>query len=103
MSGVLALKFALELALLAAAAWWGAHTGGIALAVATPLVVALLWARFAAPRSVHRLDGGARVAFELALFALAAAGLATTGAPAEAASLLIAAVLVTVALERPRG
>lgn len=100
---LLAVKFLLELALLAAAAWWGADTGGWPLAVAAPLVVAALWGRFAAPRSAHRLDRGARVAFELGMFALGAAGLVVAGAPVAAAALLAGAVVVTLALERPRG
>lgn len=103
MSFLLALKFLLELALLAASAWWGADMGGIVLAVVAPLVVAVLWGRFAAPRSAHRLDRNPRVAFELGMFALGAAGLAVSGAPSAGAALLLAAVIVTLALERPRG
>ena len=104
MSGaLLAVKFVLELALLGAAAWWGADTAGWPLAIAAPLAVALLWGRFAAPRSAHRLDRGARIAFELGMFALAAAGLVSVGALPAGAALLLAAVLVTLALERPRG
>jgi hypothetical protein len=75
----------------------------VLLAIAAPLVVAVLWGRFAAPRSAHRLDRGARIAFELGMFVLGAAALVAVDAPVLGVSLLAAAVLVTVALERPRG
>jgi hypothetical protein len=56
----LALKFLLELAAFAAFAVWGADVGSgaiaVILAVAAPLVAVLLWGRFAAPRSAHRLS-----------------------------------------------
>lgn len=79
----LALKFLLELAAFAAFAVWGADVGSgasaVALAVAAPLVAVLLWGRFAAPRSAHRLPLHARAPFELGVFALAAVALLTTG------------------------
>jgi hypothetical protein len=72
----LALKFLLELAAFAAFAIWGADVGAgasaVILAVAAPLVAVLLWARFAAPRSAHRLPQGTRIPFELGVFFLAA-------------------------------
>lgn len=73
------------------------------LAIAAPVVAAVLWGRFAAPRSAHRLDRGARIAFELGMFLLGAAALVAVGAPVLGAALLLAAVLTTLALERPRG
>jgi hypothetical protein len=75
----LALKFLLELAAIAAFAAWGASVGSgagaIALAIAAAAIAILLWGVFAAPRSTHRLPRAARVPFELAVFALAAAAL----------------------------
>ena len=99
----LGLKFALELAALAAFAYWGASVGSgvvsVVLAVVTPLVAALLWGRFAAPRASRRLPTGARVAFELGFFALAAVGLVTAGAAVAgvvlAALAAISALLLT--------
>ncbi len=70
------MKFALELGALGAFADWGATvTRGVwavVLAIAAPLAGGILWGRFAAPRSPHRLRLGLRVGFELAVFALAA-------------------------------
>ena len=56
----LALAFLLELCALAAFAWWGYQTGQgtlakIALAVGAPLVVAVFWGLFVAPRAVFTL------------------------------------------------
>jgi hypothetical protein len=93
----LALKFLLELAALAAFAIWGAESEPGALAVAhailAPLIVALLWARFAAPRSRHRLPRATRIPFELAVFAAAAVALLLSGHALWAA---IFAVLVAI-------
>jgi hypothetical protein len=79
----LALKFLLELAALASFAIWGASSasGGRALvqAIVSPLIVALLWGRLAAPRSKHRLPRGTRIPFELIVFALAVVALAVSG------------------------
>jgi hypothetical protein len=82
-SANLALKFLLELAALAAVAVWGADTGSglgaVLLAVAAPLVVALLWGRFAAPRASRRLSTSSRIPFELGVFLLAAIALVACG------------------------
>jgi hypothetical protein len=79
----LALKFLLELAALASFAIWGAHgeSGGTAVvrAIIPPLIIALLWGRLAAPRSRHRLARGARIPFELIVFALAVVALIASG------------------------
>jgi hypothetical protein len=93
----LALKFLLELAAIAALAYWGAtSTDGVLavlLAILAPALFIVLWARFAAPRSDHRLPARSRVPFELGLFALAAVALAVARAPVLAAAF---AVLVVV-------
>ncbi len=75
----LALKFGLELAAFAAFAYWGASTGpplvAVILGIGAPVLAIALWSIFAAPRSSRRLPRGPRVAFELAVFALAALAL----------------------------
>jgi hypothetical protein len=93
----LALKFLLELAALAAFALWGASIAGglaaVVLAVGLPVVAAVLWGRFAAPRSRRRLPLRLRAPFELGVFALAALALWGAGSPAwGAAFAAIAAV-----------
>jgi hypothetical protein len=88
----LALKFLLELA---AFATWGADVGSgafaVVLAVAAPLVAVLLWGRFAAPRSAHRLPIGSRIPFELGVFLLATLALLAAG---HAAAAIVFAALV---------
>jgi hypothetical protein len=90
----LLLKFLLELAALAAFGWWGASAGdgafAVLLAIVLPLVVAVLWGAFAAPRASRRLPVRLRVPFELGVFALAA--LAFAGAGAVAAGVAFACV-----------
>ena len=90
----LAVKFALELAALAGLADWGANTGSgavsVALAICAPLIAGIVWGRWCAPRSAHRLPHGPRFALELAVFGAAAAGLAAAGA--ETAAIVFAAV-----------
>lgn len=104
----LAVKFALELCLLAAVGWWGASVCdslpvSVVVAIAAPTTVAVLWGRLAAPRSARRLQRNPRIAFELAMFALGAAALVGVGVPGLGAALLVAAVLTTLALERGPG
>jgi hypothetical protein len=93
----LALKFGLELAALAAFAYWGTTVGGAAVsalaAVAAPLAMIVLWGTFAAPNAQHRLSRPIRIPFELAVFALAAGALLATGARVPAAGFAALALL----------
>ena len=93
----LGLKFLLELAAIAALAYWGATTGdgvpAVVLAVAAPALMIVLWGRFAAPRSAHRLPVRSRIPFELGVFAVAAVALVIAGSPVLAA---VFAVLVVI-------
>jgi Protein of unknown function (DUF2568) len=80
----LGLKFLLELAAVAAFAYWGANRSPVALAVglaiATPAVFIAAWGILAAPRSPRRLPTRTRVPFELCCFTLAVVALVATGA-----------------------
>jgi hypothetical protein len=91
----LALKFVLEIAALVAFAYWGASigsgVGAVGLAIAAPLVVAILWGRFAAPKATRRLPLRLRAPFELAVFALAALALLTASS---AAAIVFALVVI---------
>jgi hypothetical protein len=93
----LALKFLLELAAIAALAYWGATAAdgvpAVVLAVGAPALFVVLWGRFAAPRSARRLPLRPRMALELGLFAVAALALVLAGSPVLAA---VFAVLVVV-------
>jgi hypothetical protein len=79
----LALRFALELAALAAFAAWGLHAAAgptrFVLAAAAVLVAAAVWGRWMAPASRHRLADPPRLLVEAAFFAAAGAALAVTG------------------------
>ena len=98
----LALKFTLELAALAAFAYWGTTLQGTAVsalaAVAAPLAMIVVWGTFAAPRAQHRLPRSGRIPFELAVFALAAGALLAGGAWVLAAGLAALVVLNSVLL-----
>jgi Protein of unknown function (DUF2568) len=97
----LALRFLLEVAALAGLAYWGAHTGSgvvkVLLAIAAPVIAAIVWGLFAAPKAARRLPRGPRVVVEAAVFGAAAAGLAVTGQGGVAA-VFVALVVVNGAL-----
>lgn len=80
----LGLKFLLELAAIAAFAYWGASHSPVVLAVilaiALPALFIAAWGIWAAPRSRRRLPRETRVPFELGCFALAAVALIGGGA-----------------------
>jgi len=94
----LALAFLLELCALAAFAWWGYQVGQgtptkIALAAGVPLVVAVFWGLFVAPRAPFRTTPAVKFALALAVFALAAVALYVTGLQTFALIFVIAALL----------
>lgn len=93
----LALRLALELAALAALAYWGFHTGrsiaaDVALGLGAPLVAAVVWGVFAAPNSVRRLHAGKLLAVQMAVLGAGAVALAAAGRPLLAA--VFAAIVV---------
>ncbi len=99
----LLLKFLLELTGFIALAYTGAAIGSglwaVVLAVALPSVAIAVWARWNAPRSVHRLPTGTRIPLELGLFVTAALGLLVAGSVTLAvvylALVVVNAVLLT--------
>ena len=100
-AGNLALKFAVEIAALAAFAYWGASLDGSLLSavmmVLAPAAMIVLWGRFAAPRARRRLARPARIPFELTILLLAAVALLAAGEGAFAV-VLAAAVVVNALL-----
>jgi hypothetical protein len=96
-AGNLALKFGIELAAIAALAYWGASLSGVLLSavvmVLAPLVMIALWGRVAAPRAKRRLSLPARIPFELTILLLAAVALLAAGEDALAAVLAVAVVV----------
>jgi len=80
----LAVAFLLELAMLVAYAGWGFHIGTttllkILLGIGTPILVAVIWSIFMAPRSQKRLQGRTYLILKVALFGLAIAALIVVG------------------------
>jgi Protein of unknown function (DUF2568) len=104
----LGVAFLLELAALAAFGYWGAQAGGgtlgkIALAVGAPLLVAVVWGLFLAPRAVLQAPSGGprlslpwRLLMKVGVFGTAAVALYAAGQPglAVAFALLVAANLI---------
>lgn len=93
----LGLAFLLELALLAALAYWSFHLGastGVCLAVAASATIglALLWSLIAAPNAKRRLDTIPLVAFKVVVFTVGAALLFRAGQHGLAAALEVLAL-----------
>ena len=105
-SAALGLRFLLELALLAALAFWGFTTPDgallrILLGVGAPVLAAAAWGTFLSPRATLRVPGPLLVILEMALFAVAAIALNAAGQQTLAIALAIAAVAQRVTLSAP--
>jgi len=103
-----AAAFLLELAALAALAYWGAVSGTGAwawvLGVLTPLVAAVLWGTFASPRAPVRLPRAPKLALRLAVLLGGAVALAVAGQRwlgVALAAVVIGDELALVAVGRP--
>ena len=99
----LVLRFVLELCALAALAYGGWHATGplwarAALAVLLPLLAAVAWGRWVAPKASHPLPDPLRLVPEWCVFGGAAIALAATGHPVLSASLAVPAAANRVAL-----
>jgi len=80
----LALRFLLELCALAALAYWGFQTGQslvakIGLAVGAPLLAAIVWGTFIAPRAAVPVPVWLWLLLQAVVFGSATAGLIVTG------------------------
>jgi hypothetical protein len=81
-----ALRFLLEVAALVAIAYWGFDTGDslpvrVALGLAAPLVVAVVWGVFGSPQAAVPVSDRGRLLLEGLVFGAAAAGLYAAGQP----------------------
>ena len=84
--GNLAVAFLLELCALAALGYWGFQVGGgtlakVALGVGAPLLTAVVWGLFIAPKAVVTVPYAINLALRILVFGLAVAGLAVAGRP----------------------
>lgn len=82
----LALRFLLELCMLAAVGYWGFKTQStwalkILFGIGLPLLIAVLWGEFLAPKATHPLRGASFLTLELVLFSLGAIALFSAGKP----------------------
>jgi len=79
----LAIRFLLELCLLAAVGYWGFKTGSgwllkFLLGIGGPIFIAVIWGTFVSPKATNRLHGFMLLALESLLFGLAVAALYVT-------------------------
>jgi Protein of unknown function (DUF2568) len=93
----LALRFAIELACLAALVYWGAGAtansmANRAIAIAAPLTAATIWGVWSAPRAPRRLSGLRLASLELTLLSCCCALLALAGVPLLATALFLLAL-----------
>jgi hypothetical protein len=98
----LGLRFLLELALLAALAYWGTTVGdstlaGVACAVAAPAAAALVWGLALSPKARVALPPRPKALLQVLVLAVGAVALAAAGQVA-AALVLAAAVAVNAVL-----
>ena len=98
----LALAFGLELAALAALAYWGFTTGPGVLAwvlgLGAPLVMVVVWGLWMAPTAARRLPDPGRMVAQLGIFGIAALALAVAGQPGWAAIFAVLTVINTLLL-----
>jgi len=97
----LAIAFFLELAVLIAVCYWGFQLDGGVRFVAgfgAPILFALLWGRFAAPKAPRPLHGAANVAFQFTWFACGAVALVLADQPVLGAVLGVVYVVNSVSL-----
>jgi hypothetical protein len=80
----LGVRFVLELCALAALAYWGWKAGDrmpakLLLGIGAPLVAAVVWGLFVAPKATFDVGDGLRLALELVVFGCAVAALVAAG------------------------
>ncbi len=92
----LTVRFACEVAAVAALVWWGWPWLGIVLGV----VVILVWGAVVAPKARRRLRDPWRLVVELVIFAAATAAFAAVGRPIPAIVFAVAAVVTALLVRR---
>jgi hypothetical protein len=95
-AAALAIRFAVELCLLAAVGYWGATLHAATLvrvlaAVAAPVSVAVVWGFMVSPKARIQLGRAGWVAVQVVLFGLGVAALVSAGAPGLAIALGVVA------------
>ena len=82
----LAVRFLLELCMLTAVGYWGFKTQSgwfmkILLGIGLPVLIAILWGTFLAPKATRPLSGASFLTLELTLFSTGAIALFASGKP----------------------
>ena len=80
----LSVRFLLELCLLAAVGYWGFKTGSgwvmkVLLGIGLPILIAVLWGLFVAPRAMYPLSGVPHLVLALILLGSGAVALFASG------------------------
>lgn len=93
-----AVRFLLELCVLASVGYWGFKNGSgiiikILLGIGTPLLIAIIWGMFGAPKANFHLQGLVLLALELVVFGSGVAALIATEKHALAWGLAIIVVI----------
>jgi hypothetical protein len=101
----LALRFFLEMGILAALAYWGFRTGSgvlvkVGLGIGAPLLAAVAWGTFGAPKAAIPLNKPLHLLFEIVIFGLAVIALWEAGQPV-IASVFGVVVVINRILIRP--
>lgn len=96
-SANLGLRFALELCLLAALFYWGLRVGEgfvgkLALGIGAPLIAAVVWGFFIAPKATYHPPTAVWIGLQVVLFGAAVLSLFTTRHPALGLALAILAI-----------
>lgn len=96
---ILGVFFLLELSALACLGYWGFQTGQgwifkIALGIGAPLLAAVLWGTFVAPKASIPVSVPVRIMLQLLVFGTAAAALYASGHPKLAAAFIVIVLVV---------
>ena len=94
----LAVRFLLELCILVAVGYWGFTTsatglGQVGWGIGAPLLIAVLWGCFGAPKAVFPLHGLLLLGFELVIFGAGPLALYAAGQPTLAIAFVVIYVL----------
>lgn len=79
----LSIRFLLELCVLAAVGYWGFRTGStwllkVLLGIGAPLLIAVVWGMFGAPKASYHLSGLRLLALEVIVFGSGVAAMVAT-------------------------
>lgn len=96
-AGNLGARFALELCVLAALCYWGVKTGEgfigkLALGIGAPLLAAVVWGFFIAPKATYHPPTAIWIALQVVVFGAAVLSLFATHHPALGLALAILAI-----------